>query len=100
MHPIKTFKDTWYSEITQAHVTKWSGLSFLANLANVSAHSICAVGDELNDLTMIQQAGIGVAMGNARLELQKQADWICGNHDNDGLLKVIDFIRDHNDDVQ
>jgi len=91
---------TWYTEITQAHVTKWSGLSFLADLIGVTHHSICAVGDELNDLTMIKHAGIGVAMGNAKPELQRQADWICGNHDDNGLLKVIDYIKAYNGKLQ
>ncbi|HJN51414.1 MAG: HAD family hydrolase [Pseudomonadales bacterium] len=88
--------NTWYCEITQAHVTKWSGLTFLADMLKVTPHSICAVGDEINDLAMIRHAGVGVAMGNANPALQKEADWICGNHDEDGLLMVVDYIKEHN----
>jgi|TARA_B100000315_G_C14591529_1_gene596102 hypothetical protein len=98
--PFNTLQ-TWYCEITQAHVTKWSGLEFLADMLQVTIpDAICAVGDEMNDLAMVRHAGVGVAMGNGNPDLQKEADWICGNHDEDGLLMVADYIREHNDKLR
>lgn len=92
-HPTSEY---FYCEITQQHVHKWHGLTKLAELLNIEASSICAVGDELNDLSMIKGAGHGFAMGNGNPELQRYADHVCGNHDEDGLLEVIDYIRKHN----
>jgi hydroxymethylpyrimidine pyrophosphatase-like HAD family hydrolase len=48
-----------------------------------------AVGNELNDLTMIQAAGLGVAMGNAPRELRRAADYVAPSNDDDGLVEVI-----------
>ncbi len=54
------------------------------------------MGDELNDVPMVKAAGLGVAMGNAHPELKSLADFICGNHDEDGLLELFDYIRQYN----
>ena len=86
----------YYCGITLKHVTKWHGLDFLASNFGIGATNICAVGDQLNDLAMVQAAGLGVAMGNGSQELKHAADMVCGNHDQDGLLDVISQIRSIN----
>jgi len=88
--------EDWYCEITLARVTKWHGLLQLANLFNISAENICAVGDQVNDLPMLVAVTHGVAMGNAVEVLRDKATFVCGNHDEDGILEVIDYIRKHN----
>ena len=95
-----------YCEITLNQVTKWHGLSHLADyltsdtsLGAIKAENICAVGDQLNDMAMVQAAGIGVAMGNGNAELKAAANLVCGRHDEDGILEVVDHVRDHNDRV-
>ena len=50
-------------------------------------------GDGLNDLTMIEAAGIGVAMANARDEVKSVADYITSTNDENGVAKAIyEFI--------
>ena len=49
-----------------------------------------ACGDGYNDLTMIQFAGLGVAMENAVLPLRKIADYITDSNDDDGVGKVVE----------
>ncbi|MFT7684742.1 MAG: Cof subfamily protein (haloacid dehalogenase superfamily) [Candidatus Azotimanducaceae bacterium] len=88
--------DAHYCEITQRHVDKWYGLQHLAKRFNLEAANICAVGDELNDVPMVKAAGLGVAMGNAHPKLKNLADFICGNYDEDGLLELFEYIREHN----
>ena len=48
-----------------------------------------AFGDGGNDLSMILQAGIGVAMGNATPELKQHADYITTSVDDDGILNAL-----------
>ena len=86
-----------YCEITRAHITKWHGLSKLASLFNLSAANICAVGDQINDLPMLKEVGHGVAMGNGDKALHIHAKFVCGNHDEDGILDVVEYIHRHND---
>lgn len=58
-----------------------------------------ALGDDNNDIEMIDKAGIGVAMGNALPKIKKQADFVTDDVDDDGLAKsflkygLIDEIR-------
>ncbi len=89
----------YYCEITLAEVTKWYGLSRLADLFGIDATSICAVGDQINDLPMLKAVSHGVVMGNGIRELHEYARFVCGAHDADGLLDVIDYIRTHNDEA-
>ena len=54
-----------------------------------------ACGDGYNDLTMIETAGLGVAMENAQPLVREKADFITKSNDDDGVLYVIDqFMRD------
>ena len=58
------------------------------------AEMICC-GDGYNDLTMIETAGLGVAMENAQPLVREKADFITKSNDDDGVLYVIDqFMRD------
>lgn len=79
-------------EIAPAGVTKWSAVERLARHRNIGAQAICAVGDDVNDLAMIEAAGLGVAMGNAQPEVKAAADRIAPGHDEDGLVAVVDWL--------
>jgi Cof subfamily protein (haloacid dehalogenase superfamily) len=92
--------EAFYSEITLANIDKWHGLSQLANLFNIEAKNICAVGDQVNDIPMLMEVAHGVAMGNGVEALQAHAKFTCGNYDEDGILEVIDYIRHHNAGIQ
>jgi Cof subfamily protein (haloacid dehalogenase superfamily) len=76
-------------EISRAGSTKWSGIRHLADDWGIAADEICAVGDDVNDLPMIEGAGLGIAMDNAVPELKAVADWIAPGHDEDGLVAVV-----------
>lgn len=85
-----------YCEILKNGVNKWTALMTLASELDIKGNEICAVGDQRNDIPMVKHAGHGFAMGNAHPDLKKIADKICGDHDKDGLLVVIDYVRNHN----
>jgi Cof subfamily protein (haloacid dehalogenase superfamily) len=86
-----------YCEVIQKHVDKWYGLKLLAEQKAITATNICAAGDQMNDYPMIQAVAHGVAMGNGNPALQAIAEFVCGDHDKDGLLEVVDYIRRHNE---
>lgn len=79
-------------EISPAGVTKWSGIARVARSWGIAAHEMCAVGDDVNDIPMIEAAGLGVAMGNALPEVKAVADRVARSHDDDGLAQVVDWI--------
>jgi len=79
-------------EIAPAGVTKWSGIQQLARAWGIRPEEICAVGDDLNDLPMIREAGLGVAMGNAHPRVRDAADRITAANDADGLASLIEDL--------
>lgn len=81
-------------EIAPWGVTKWSGIQQVAAEWGIASEEICAVGDDVNDIPMIEAAGIGIAMGNAQPEVKAAADWIAPTHDEDGLATVVEWLLD------
>lgn len=79
-------------EILRSDASKWSALAHLAEKWGISTEEICAVGDDQNDVPMIEGAGIGVAMGNAPSHVRDAADLLVpANHD-DGLAVLIEYL--------
>ena len=93
LHTIKSprYRD-WMCEIAPVGVTKWSGVVDVAAAWGIRPAEICAVGDDVNDLPMIREAGLGIAMGNARPEIQAEADVVVGTNDEGGLADVADLV--------
>jgi len=82
----------WYFELLPDGISKWSGLCALAERAGIGHDAICAVGDEMNDLSMIRGAGLGVAMGNAHEAVKAVADWTTHRCDEDGVAAVVERL--------
>ncbi len=79
-------------EIAPFGVSKWTGVFHLATQLDIRPEEICAVGDDVNDIPMIQAAGLGVAMGNAVEEVKSIADRIAPANDDDGLEQVVEWV--------
>ncbi len=90
--PSSPSRGGFYAGIRPAGICKWTGLELLMEARGLSADEVCAVGDERNDLTMIEAAGVGVAMGNAHEDLRRAADWTTGTCDEAGLVRVVDHL--------
>ncbi len=76
-------------EILVAHAGKANAARQLAARLGLDAAQVMAIGDQRNDIEMIQWAGIGVAMGNAVPELKAIADWITRSNDEDGVAHAL-----------
>ena len=79
-------------EICPFGVSKWTGVTMLASQWGILPEQICAAGDDVNDIPMIEAAGLGVAMGNALDEVKAAADRIAPGNDEDGLVHVINWL--------
>ena len=77
-------------EINPEGVSKANALSFLCDRTGISMEEIMAVGDSLNDLKMIQQVGVGVAMGNAQEKIKEAANAVTDSNLEDGVGKAIE----------
>lgn len=76
-------------EINSGDAHKGAALLELCRQLNIDPAESMAFGDGLNDVTMMQAAGIGVAMGNAEQQVKDAADFITDTNDNDGVAKAI-----------
>lgn len=82
-------------EITHKTATKGSALQKVCHLLHVPLHEVMAVGNEGNDVTMIECAGLGVAMGNAYEELKQAAQFVTKSNEEQGVSYVLKkFILD------
>ncbi|HPU27259.1 MAG TPA: Cof-type HAD-IIB family hydrolase [Phycisphaerae bacterium] len=73
-------------------VNKWYGITQLAGRLGIPLERVAAVGDDVNDLEMIANAGLGVAMGNAIPAIKAVARWQTETNDRDGVAVLIDRI--------
>ena len=76
-------------EINDSAATKGECLRFLCRRLGVDIRDTMAFGDGSNDMSMIQAAGIGVAMANADPALRAAADYVTDTNDADGVAKAI-----------
>ena len=82
--------EPFFVEIMPVGVNKATSLEKLLDHLGMQVEDLIACGDGYNDLTMIQYAGVGVAMANAQQIIKDNADYITLSNDEDGLVHVID----------
>ena len=91
---IKTTSSTWNNlelNISTAH--KGNSLKRFAEHLGYTLENCMALGDGTNDLSMIEAAGLGVAMSNAHPLVLAAADHVTASNDEDGVAKAIrDFV--------
>lgn len=80
----------FFCEIMPSGTNKWSAVLWLADRYQIRPCEICAIGDDVNDLAMIAEAGLGIAMGNAPPEVKAAADWVAPSHEEDGLTWALE----------
>jgi hypothetical protein len=81
-------------EVFDPAVNKWEGVLHLARRHGILPEKIVAIGDDVNDLPMIRNAGLGVAMGNARPEVLAAAKRVIGSNDENGLAAFLNELVD------
>jgi len=76
-------------EVNEKGVNKAEGLRTLCKKLNITMDEVMAVGDSLNDFKMINEVGIGIAMGNAQEEILEIADYVTLTNREDGVAEAI-----------
>ena len=72
--------------------TKAKSLKILADYLGIDMIDTIAIGDGLNDVEMIKEAGYGIAMGNSSDVLKASADYVTDDVSNDGLYKAFKHL--------
>ena len=77
-------------EIYLKHISKASAIKYLLDIYGIAQSEWISFGDGINDLEMIREAGLGVAMKNALPELKAVSKDITEyTHDEDGLVRYL-----------
>lgn len=76
-------------EITKKSVTKWYGLKKVLKHYHYLPQEVIAFGDGPNDVEMLKNVGVGVAMENGRFMAKKVAKYLTLNHENDGVAEFF-----------
>jgi hypothetical protein len=80
-----------FFEATNPLVNKGIAVKYLAEeLLEIQNNNVMTIGDNFNDLEMLQYAGTGIAMGSAPGEVKAIANWIAPSVENDGVAAAID----------
>lgn len=82
----------YYLEILHRRVNKGQGVKMLAEKLGLKQEEVMAIGDQENDLAMIDYAGTGVAMGNAIDSVKKIAQFITKTNMEDGVAHAIEEL--------
>jgi hypothetical protein len=82
--------EPFFIEVVPLGIDKASSLGVLLDRLGMTREELAACGDGKNDVTMIDYAGMGIAMENACDEVKAVADYITDSCDNDGVAKAID----------
>lgn len=82
--------EPYFLELMPPAVDKAKSLAKLLAKLNLTCEEAVCCGDGFNDISMIEYAGLGVAMKNAQAAVREKADYITASNDEDGVVQVID----------
>jgi len=83
-----------YLEVMNKEASKLNAVKMLIDQYNIKREETIAIGDNFNDKEMIEFAGIGIAMGNAPLEVKAAANYVTDTNNHDGVCKALEKFID------
>jgi hypothetical protein len=86
-----SYSSNRYIEFNQKGVNKGAGITFLANHLDIDISQTIAIGDNFNDLPMLETAGLAVGVQNMVPDLKEKMDYIAqATHEEDAIHEVIE----------
>lgn len=79
----------FYTEITNKNVNKWSAIEYLIKKLNIKQEEVVAIGDNVNDKEMIENAGLGVVMGNSAPYIKEMGDVVVSDNNSNGVAEAF-----------
>lgn len=84
----------FYTEISNRNVNKWEAIKKLISKIGIKKEEVIAIGDNINDKDMIENAGLGIAIGNGCPELQEIANETVASNNENGVSEAINKYID------
>ena len=89
-----TFSKTNYLEVLPVGVNKAKALPVLTENLGFKLSQVAAIGDAPNDVEMLKEVGLPIAMGNASSEVKALAEWVVRTNDEGGVAQVAHRLLD------
>jgi Cof subfamily protein (haloacid dehalogenase superfamily) len=89
---LLSFSHPNYLEVTTYDITKFTGLIHYATTLGINSSQIIAFGDGENDIPMLQNVGMGIAMGNASEHVKDSAYDVANSNANNGVFSYLDRL--------
>lgn len=83
-----------FVEIVTPGINKWSAVKRLAQMWHIQPNEIMCIGDSYNDLSMIENASIGVAVANANEKVKAHAKFVVADNNHSGVAEAIKIALD------
>ena len=80
----------YFLEFSNPEASKYHAVKFLQKYYNISESETLSIGDQNNDIALLQAGGLKIAMGNASDELKSISDEIADTVYNDGFVKIME----------
>lgn len=84
--------EPYFLEVVPPGIDKANTLGVLLELLSVTREEVIAIGDGVCDVTMLQLAGLGVAMGHAQDSVRVCADYVTASNDEDGVAQAVEKL--------
>lgn len=82
--------EPYFLEVLPCGIDKASTLGALLDILDIPAEDVIAIGDGVCDVSMIQTAGLGIAMGNAQDSVKVCSDRVTASNDEDGVAEAVE----------
>lgn len=80
----------YYTEISEKDVDKWYAIEYLIKKLNINKDEVIAIGDNINDKKMIENAGLGIVMEKSTPVVTKIAKYITTTNNEEGVAKALE----------
>ena len=90
---LRMFSVNYGADIIEKGISKAEGLKKLCAYYGLEMRDVYAFGDSFNDSEMLEEAGVGIAMGNAKEELKAIADYVTSPIDEDGIWNACKHFQ-------
>lgn len=81
--------NVWMMQLLMKNIKKGNALLELLNRENISKNKVISFGDNYNDIELIENSGVGIAMGNSCEELKLKSNYVIGKNNEEGIYKFF-----------
>lgn len=90
----QVYSEPQFLELLNENASKGSALHVLTSLLGLNRTCVIAMGDNLNDVELLMEANVGIAVANAHPILKEAADLCCSHHDSNAVAEVIGWMEE------